>query len=1159
MSCNYLPATTLCGAAFKGFPVTNTISAFNALLGNLSVSSTFTDADHGCTAGSALDSAFGEMRYQYAWNCIEAVYSAVLSGCTAPSQIPLLCPASAKVAVDSYVAVYYSSACQSPPTAWATSNKIDVRQNHLAAMDSLLNTDGYSECLLSIPADLETNACGFMASDDMVSYCESNDDICCTDPSVTTLAYVDGAAVYPTTTTAAVTTAAAATTAAANAAVTTAVATSTDASETSAIFSVVMTTSNSIVDSSNSTATAAPVSGSLVAGVSIALVVGLIVLSALAYKVYSKRVQKKEENLGIELGADSFWAPSLDRSIGKKKDDHYDVDANQHFHNQQQQLRPQWQPHQQQPTTLREQLFLPQTQSAFASFSSTRNPPANGPPPPFTSLAPAGLPTFVEMPAPSSSPTAVHTSSTTVGTHSVTTTFKGPVNSFTSNGSLYSVGAAPNTVIISNGGVSQNTGYSPMNSDGGGRSSLDRGQRQAPSGQQTTHPVPPVPPMPKKSSDLSLAAAPLQVAPVPIPPQTSKRVAKVTNLFEAQADDELALTIVGEEVVIFETFSDGWAFGATAARKGFFPLVAVEGGAPPGAVVVTAGSEAAKALLAAASNSESNSSIGRETSGTGDTGGTGNRTGGGIGMSHSESQSQSHYSAVSGTSRSRNSYMTMTTNATHRQSTIASTRSVSLRGSYMDDASRSLVSPPPMPPTSAGTMPSGIVRRRLSSLADSEFEEMWDDGEDDDYVEGRTSKEPVGAGSASVRNPLRAASAGESMTRVVMVVYAYAAEQSDELTLVPGARVSVVKEFEDGWALGVLLETGRKGAFPMTCCLEVQWLLAKALCLESSFKCYVVVTPPRCSSQRDWRIVMTTAEDNTVDNDTLVEICWLCTSLLPQQLSRVSALLNKALACTLPTSLSRQTLAITTPPGSGDYVKGIVCIDGSSLVKAELTLKLPHARTSLPSKVSLSQPTKTPSGGAAGIVLPQIAAFQTRVRHALLETDAAAELVRRVAASRPVDAGTAADTVLAAVARVADAAARSRAALVDVDEEELFPLREVDGKVCPELPEDLIVEFYMANASTLALSVYGIAFHASAPSAAAAAGGTTSVPIQIQSQLMSHFRSMKIETYKGKAIEILDEVYLETSVPGFREIQPSLDAVYSICANMRSTLEALAA
>ncbi|KAJ3207251.1 hypothetical protein HDU82_003929 [Entophlyctis luteolus] len=1046
MSCNYLPATTLCGAAFKGFPVTNTISAFNALLGNLSVSSTFTDADHGCTAGSALDSAFGEMRYQYAWNCIEAVYSAVLSGCTAPSQIPLLCPASAKVAVDSYVAVYYSSACQSPPTAWATSNKIDVRQNHLAAMDSLLNTDGYSECLLSIPADLETNACGFMASDDMVSYCESNDDICCTDPSVTTLAYVDGAAVYPTTTTAAVTTAAAATTAAANAAVTTAVATSTDASETSAIFSVVMTTSNSIVDSSNSTATAAPVSGSLVAGVSIALVVCLIVLSALAYKVYSKRVQKKEENLGIELGADSFWAPSLDRSIGKKKDDHYDVDANQHFHNQQQQLRPQWQPHQQQPTTLREQLFLPQTQSAFASFSSTRNPPANGPPPPFTSLAPAGLPTFVEMPAPSSSPTAVHTSSTTVGTHSVTTTFKGPVNSFTSNGSLYSVGAAPNTVIISNGGVSQNTGYSPMNSDGGGRSSLDRGQRQAPSGQQTTHPVPPVPPMPKKSSDLSLAAAPLQVAPVPIPPQTSKRVAKVTNLFEAQADDELALTIVGEEVVIFETFSDGWAFGATAARKGFFPLVAVEGGAPPGAVVVTAGSEAAKALLAAASNSESNSSIGRETSGTGDTGGTGNRTGGGIGMSHSESQSQSHYSAVSGTSRSRNSYMTMTTNATHRQSTIASTRSVSLRGSYMDDASRSLVSPPPMPPTSAGTMPSGIVRRRLSSLADSEFEEMWDDGEDDDYVEGRTSKEPVGAGSASVRNPLRAASAGESMTRVVMVVYAYAAEQSDELTLVPGARVSVVKEFEDGWALGVLLETGRKGAFPMTCCLE------------------------------------------------------------------------------------------------------------------ELTLKLPHARTSLPSKVSLSQPTKTPSGGAAGIVLPQIAAFQTRVRHALLETEAAAELVRRVAASRPVDAGTAADTVLAAVARVADAAARSRAALVDVDEEELFPLREVDGKsFSPELPEDLIVEFYMANASTLALSVYGIAFHASAPSAAAAAGGTTSVPIQIQSQLMSHFRSMKIETYKGKAIEILDEVYLETSVPGFREIQPSLDAVYSICANMRSTLEALAA
>ncbi|KAJ3385681.1 hypothetical protein HDU84_002075 [Entophlyctis sp. JEL0112] len=756
ITCNALPATTLCGAAFEGFPVAISISDFNALLGNVSISSTFTDSNHGCTAGSALVSAFGEMRYQYAWNCIEAVYYAVSKGCSAPSKIPLLCPASAKAAVDSYVAVFHSSGCQSPPTEWVQTNKINVRQSDLLALDTLLNTEGYSECFLSIPADLTTNACGFMASDDMVSYCASNDDICCTDPSVTTLSYVGGVVVYPTV--------------------------------------------SATVGSSNSSSTAAPVSGSLVAGVSVALVAGLIIFSALAYKVYSKHLQEKGENLGIEMGVDSFWTPSLDRSIGKKKDDH-DSDALQHNHKQQRQQRqpPQQQQNQQQQQPIfREQLFVPQTQSAFTAFSSTRTyPPPNGPPPPFTSLAPAGLPSFVEMPAPSSSPPAVNSSTNTVGATHSTTTFKGPVNSFTSNGSQSSAGTVPNTVLNSNGGVSLNTGFTVMHNDGGG--SMDVGQHQVPSGRQLASGVP----MPKKASDSSLGAVPLPSMPVPVAQRIipAKRVAKVTNLFEAQADDELALTVVGEEVAIFETFSDGWAFGATAAHKGFFPLVAVEGGAPPGAVVVTAGSDAAKALLAASSSSESNS-FGRVTGGTG----------GGMGMSRTESHSQSQYSAVSGTSRSRASYMTMTTNATHRQSTIASTRSVSLRGSYMDDAARSLASPPPMPPISAGTMPDGIVRRRLSSLADSEFEEMWDDEDDeDDYPNSRAANYP----------PSGAANAGGIMTRVVMVVYAYAAQQADELTLVPGARVSVVKEFEDGWALGVLLETGRKGAFPMTCCLEV--------------------------------------------------------------------------------------------------------------------------------------------------------------------------------------------------------------------------------------------------------------------------------------------------------------------------------------------------
>lgn len=49
------------------------------------------------------------------------------------------------------------------------------------------------------------------------------------------------------------------------------------------------------------------------------------------------------------------------------------------------------------------------------------------------------------------------------------------------------------------------------------------------------------------------------------------------------------------------------------------------------------------------------------------------------------------------------------------------------------------------------------------------------------------------------------------------IVFPYQGLQEDELTLQPGNDVILIKEFDDGWALGMQPLTGQKGAFPMAC------------------------------------------------------------------------------------------------------------------------------------------------------------------------------------------------------------------------------------------------------------------------------------------------------------------------------------------------------
>ncbi|KAI8608242.1 hypothetical protein BC830DRAFT_1156051 [Chytriomyces sp. MP71] len=51
----------------------------------------------------------------------------------------------------------------------------------------------------------------------------------------------------------------------------------------------------------------------------------------------------------------------------------------------------------------------------------------------------------------------------------------------------------------------------------------------------------------------------------------------------------------------------------------------------------------------------------------------------------------------------------------------------------------------------------------------------------------------------------------------VYVLFGYDATQDDELTLVPGKEVLLLRRFDDGWGLAMSPITAKKGAIPLVC------------------------------------------------------------------------------------------------------------------------------------------------------------------------------------------------------------------------------------------------------------------------------------------------------------------------------------------------------
>lgn len=57
-------------------------------------------------------------------------------------------------------------------------------------------------------------------------------------------------------------------------------------------------------------------------------------------------------------------------------------------------------------------------------------------------------------------------------------------------------------------------------------------------------------------------------------------------------------------------------------------------------------------------------------------------------------------------------------------------------------------------------------------------------------------------------------------SKKLQVFHEYKASIDDELSLDVGDEILVLREFDDGWALGVNLKTKAQGAFPLVCCQQ---------------------------------------------------------------------------------------------------------------------------------------------------------------------------------------------------------------------------------------------------------------------------------------------------------------------------------------------------
>ncbi|KND04677.1 uncharacterized protein SPPG_00392 [Spizellomyces punctatus DAOM BR117] len=262
------------------------------------------------------------------------------------------------------------------------------------------------------------------------------------------------------------------------------------------------------------------------------------------------------------------------------------------------------------------------------------------------------------------------------------------------------------------------------------------------------------------------------------------------------------------------------------------------------------------------------------------------------------------------------------------------------------------------------------------------------------------------------------------------------------------------------------------------------------------------------------------------------ELLWMLETQAPPLVAEVGTIIKTGLACCTPSSAdagpnqrstASATLAVTS--ANSDLLKGFVTIDGTAIVKGELTLKLPHYNRGNVIKLTINS--------ANPPVLHQV---QTARNYLLLALEAFE--------SQP-NAAHDRDSLMQLLNRVSAIVKKAKAALVRIDESDIFPNKECDIKVfAPDLPDDLVVEFHVIQ-SNLVVSVYALNFH------------QPGIPLQFQSKILGKFKNIKLDTYKGRPVEILDELTVESASPRLATLVRSIDTLDGLCEEMRIKLQIL--
>ncbi|KAJ3015134.1 hypothetical protein HKX48_004755 [Thoreauomyces humboldtii] len=261
------------------------------------------------------------------------------------------------------------------------------------------------------------------------------------------------------------------------------------------------------------------------------------------------------------------------------------------------------------------------------------------------------------------------------------------------------------------------------------------------------------------------------------------------------------------------------------------------------------------------------------------------------------------------------------------------------------------------------------------------------------------------------------------------------------------------------------------------------------------------------------------------------ELKWLLESQTPPLVGEIETIIKTAMGCCTgatdsgflsPRENSSATLAVTS--ASSDLVKGFITIDGTAIVKGELTLKLPHYNRGNPVKVTINS--------ARPVFLQQL----VKARNYLITALQAFYAFPRASRDR--------DGLLQLLRQVSSAVNQwlPRSVIPKIMNAQVLEIFAPVQVFSPDLPEDLIVEFHVMHSSLL-VSVKALNYH------------QQGIPLQIQSKILGKFRNIKLDTYKGRPVELLDEVTVESASPRLTTLMRSIKTAGGLCEDLINKIQ----